>query len=93
MDGGKLSLRLVTAGESVEYAAELLAGEESFQARVTVAPDGAVTVDGASGAPDWLIVLTRAVLRTAWRSHATGTPWPRRLTRWRPSSESPETPE
>jgi hypothetical protein len=90
--GGKLSLRLVSSSaEHVEYAGALSAeGGEAVDVTVRVNADGQVDVSQAGAAPEWLVALTRATLRTAWRSNKTGTPWPRRLTRWRPSSQDRE---
>jgi hypothetical protein len=89
--GGKLSLRLVSAApELVEYGGSLHADGETTEVTVRVSSDGSVDVSQQGGAPEWLVALTRATLRTAWRSNKTGTPWPRRLTRWRPSSRDSE---
>jgi hypothetical protein len=86
--GGKLSLRMITSGAGyVEYAGELTTGAEPIPVTVRVSTDGQVDVVQDGAAPEWLVALTRATLRTAWRSNKTGTPWPRRLTRWRPSQD------
>ncbi len=85
--GGKLTLRLVSSeGDAVEYVGELSAGE-SAGVTVRVSAAGQVDVLASGAAPDWLVALTRSTLRAAWRSHQAGTPWPRRLSRWRPSQE------
>ena len=85
---GKLTLRLVSSdGESVEYAGELSDADQSWAVTARVGVQGEVDVERAPGAPDWLVTTTRATLRTAWRASKAGTPWPRRLRRWRATTE------
>jgi hypothetical protein len=86
--GGKLTLRLVSYdGAAAEYAGELASGNAVCAVRIRVDAAGQVDVKTDGAAPDWLIATTRSMLRTAWRAVAAGTPWPRRLTRWRPAAE------
>ena len=87
--GGKLTLRLVSSdGAAAEYAGELTSGEKVCSVRIRIDAGGRVDVESQIGAaPDWLAALTRSVMRTAWRAAVAGTPWPRRLSRWRPAAE------
>jgi hypothetical protein len=88
-DGGKVTLRLISAGDGARYGGELSAGTEAGQVEIAVSAAGNVTVTQVAGIspPEWLVAFARATLRTAWRATQAGTPWPRRLSRWRPSSE------
>jgi hypothetical protein len=87
--GGKLTLRLVSSdGAAAEYAGELVSGDDVCAVRIRTDAAGRVVVESETGAaPDWLAAFTRSVMRTAWRAAVAGTPWPRRLSRWRPASE------
>lgn len=86
--GGTVRLKLRDEGASaVVYDASFESPEGTWSATARVARDnGAVDVEpadtGASAPPEWLIELTRALLRTAWRD-ASGGRWPRRIERWR----------
>ena len=87
-----MTLRLVSSGDVVEYAGELSAGGKVFEIRARVATsDGHVDMPVVEGAPpEWLVSFVRATLRSVWRSSAAGVAWPRRLSRWRPSSDEEE---
>jgi hypothetical protein len=87
--GGKLTLRLVSFdGAAAEYTGELASGGEVSAVGIRVDASGQVDVKAANGAPpDWLVATTRSMMRAAWRSAVAGTPWPRRLSRWRPAAE------
>jgi hypothetical protein len=87
--GGKLTLRLVSSdGAAAEYAGELASGEDVCAVAIQVDAAGQVDVKAANGAaPDWLVTITRSMMRAAWRSAVSGTAWPRRLSRWRPAAE------
>lgn len=87
--GGKLTLRLVSSdGAAAEYAGELVSGEDVCAVRIRIDAAGQVVVESEAGAaPDWLTAFTRSVMRAAWRAAVAGTPWPRRLSRWRPVAE------
>jgi hypothetical protein len=90
VDGGKVTLRLVSAGDVVEYVGELDAGGRVSKVRARIGSvDGAVDVAMLDDVapPDWLLAFVRATLRSAWRASSTGVPWPRRLSRWRPSAD------
>jgi hypothetical protein len=85
---GRLVLRLVSSDENgVEYAGELSAPEGTWAVNARVGAAGDVRVERPADAPDWLVATARATLRTAWRSRKAGTPWPRRLSRWRSTSD------
>ncbi|HVW28339.1 MAG TPA: hypothetical protein VHC69_23410 [Polyangiaceae bacterium] len=87
-NGGRLTLRLVSSdGGSVEYAGELQDADRSWAISARVGVQGEVDVERAPDAPDWLVATARATLRTAWRASKAGTPWPRRLSRWRAATE------
>jgi hypothetical protein len=90
VDGGKVTLRLVSKGDVVEYDGELSASGQvsKIVARVTVS-DGGIDVSalGEVPPPEWLVAFVRATLRSAWRSSAAGVPWPRRVSRWRKSTD------
>ena len=84
--GGRLSLRLVSSdGAAAEYSGELVSEGVVCKVGIRVGADGQVHLNGP-GAPDWLVAVTRSMLRAAWRATVAGTPWPRRLTRWRPAA-------
>jgi hypothetical protein len=86
-NGGRFTVRLASSSsERVEYAGELVTPSATWAARAVVTlADGAVDVaaDGVTPVPEWLVAFARATLRTAWRSSREGTPWPRRVNRWR----------
>src|SRR5690242_19643743 len=88
MDGGKMTLRLVSTGDVVEYAGELEGGGGASKIRARVAAtDGRIDVEELDGAaPAWLLAFVRATLRSAWRASVAGTAWPLRVSRWRPGS-------
>jgi hypothetical protein len=76
--------------DRVEYEGELWTPAESWPVRAIVSrSSGAVEVEGKN-APGWLVTLLRSILRAAWRSAEAGTPWPRRLNRWRTGPEREE---
>ncbi len=86
--GGRLILRLVSSSdEGVHYAGELSAPGGTWPVNARVGAAGDVEVERPAGAPEWLVGTARATLRTAWRSRKAGTPWPRRLSRWRSVSD------
>ena len=82
--GGRVVLRRSdVSGERANYAIELLTPEHRYNgtARVVIA-DGRVELEAPDEAPEWLLSLTKTLLRGAWRSsNVSG--FPRRLTRWR----------
>jgi len=93
MTGGKVTLRLVSTGEVVEYAGELDSeGRESTIRASVDAKDGRVEVSATGGhaPPEWLVAFVRATLRSAWRATSTGVAWPRRVSRWRARSGDDE---
>jgi hypothetical protein len=86
--GGRLVLRLVSSQEDgVEYTGELSAPDGTWAVSARIGAGGDVEVERPVDAPDWLVATARATLRTAWRSRKAGTPWPRRLSRWRSSDD------
>jgi|GEM_PF-935734 len=82
--GGRVELRLIAA-ESTTYEARWFEGDARFNGRATVGLDGEAQIRiDEEGAPAWLVAWTSALLRVLARDHAaSGSPWPRRLTRWR----------
>jgi hypothetical protein len=93
MHGGKVTLRLVSTGDVVEYAGELDAEGRVSKVRACVdAKDGRVELSALDGEapPEWLVAFARATLRAAWRATSTGVAWPRRLSRWREGSTGDE---
>jgi hypothetical protein len=90
--GGKVTLRLTATGpERVEYVGEVETEEATYGLRASIAVlSGEIELGPAHGgasAPAWLVEVARTTLRGAWRAYRTGTPWPRRVSRWR---EAPE---
>jgi hypothetical protein len=81
------------SADAVIYEGELASETTVWNVRVSVIlATGAVeilVVESKDDPPDWLANVARTTLRTAWRSAKTGTPWPRRVSRWRggPSDE------
>lgn len=87
--GGRIELKLLAdAAESARYALTIATPDSVLESEVTI--------DGASGAlelgdwsggtpPEWLGALSRALLRSVWRTRSSDGVWPRRLTRWRPA--------
>jgi len=88
--GGRVELLLVREeGLGASYSGEFFEGERGFQNSVSVSAEGKVTHADWKGesAPGWMLELTQSLLRTTWRQRGMGTPWPRRLTRWRKGTE------
>ena len=85
--GGRVALEMASRSETeVSYDLELRSPEGVWSGRVTVAErDGEVTFApfAPAGEPAWLVALTKAFLRGAWRDHQGGEPWPDRIHRWR----------
>ena len=85
-NGGRLNLVLKgPRAESTVYNAELRGPEGVWAAEIVIASGGEVLSGPWSGGepPDWLLKFTLTFLKTHWRNHQGGTPWPRRITRWR----------
>jgi hypothetical protein len=95
--GGRVELRLgETAPESVDYRVTLTTAEGQWSGWATVGePSGGVELklpSGDPGAPPWLYQTATRLLRTAWRNRQRdpGRPWPRRISRWRPGPQPPD---
>lgn len=92
--GGRVTLRLsASANDHVEYSGEMVTSEGTWSARATVSvADGSIALahDG-SEPPAWLVSVARSALRVAWRASRAGTPWPRRINRWRPGPDAEDT--
>jgi hypothetical protein len=89
--GARFSVRLLKSdGEQAEFHVELATPRDQWSAQASIAvADGAVRWgdwQGEGAPPEWLCNYTRALLRSAWRQHATAG-WPRRLTRWRDATD------
>lgn len=82
--GGRVTLRLgMHDDERVRYegVASTTAGE--WPLRIDASrKNGSVTAEHA-GAPAWLVELGSALVRGVLRAERAGTPFPRRLQRWR----------
>ncbi len=90
--GGRLVARLLgRSNEGADYALELSADGHVWSGRASVADaDGRVELRSEPStlpAPAWLERLVLTTLRGAWQRHRAGSGWPRRVARWRPSSE------
>jgi len=92
--GGRLIVRLGQLLEDrVDYEGTISSGASTWSVRASIAlPGGAVEISATpeEGAPEWLVKILRATLRAAFRASATGTPWPRRINRWREGPDGPE---
>ncbi|HSC88328.1 MAG TPA: hypothetical protein VLC09_13695 [Polyangiaceae bacterium] len=80
--GGRVELRLDPSSPLVRYEARWFTAEGEFSGHAVLDENGEALVEG-NGAPAWLLDWTAALLRLIARDHAAGSPWPRRLTRWR----------
>ncbi|MDX2051959.1 MAG: hypothetical protein SFV15_06160 [Polyangiaceae bacterium] len=88
--GGRVELVLQHAEDlEARYLGCFSEGERLFSSVVKVSVEGKVNHEQWRGepAPTWLLDVTQSLLRTAWRQRTVGTPWPRRLTRWRKGSD------
>jgi hypothetical protein len=87
--GVRLTLRLGSVDAArVLYAGSVEVPGARFDVTAVVdAATGAVAVEGAEGAPRTAVERLEALLRSVWRASRAGTPWPRRLSRWRGEKE------
>lgn len=86
--GGRLQAKLVAESDgSGRYEILVSDATGSWEGTALVAEsDGAVNFGAWQGEPAaWLIAGAHSLLRSAWQRRRTGSPWPRRLTRWRPA--------
>lgn len=86
--GARITLRLQQTDPSrVSYAVELElpSGTHPAQASVRLGDGEVQLAAGDPTTPDWPLDVARALLRSEWRARrvAGGSPWPRRITRWR----------
>jgi hypothetical protein len=88
---GRVTLKLKRMDpDRVDYEGELSSGSSRWTVSASVAlKDGSVAVSSPaeSDTPEWLVKHLRATLRAAFRASSTGTPWPRRVSRWRGGPE------
>lgn len=89
--GGNVEFRLSQQSpEEVRYAAELsVEAQTALGLAVIRRSDGDISFSWETRPPpSWLTDMAHAMLRSQWRTRQRdGTPWPRRLKRWRPGPE------
>ncbi len=88
--GGRVTLRLLTIDDCAHFEALLLTAEARFEGQAKVSVEtGDVELDSLDSAPEWMVTLTRSLLRGAWRARESAG-WPRRITRWREAPQRQE---
>lgn len=84
--GGRILLSLSTLDKhAAHYALTLWTADAQWSGQASVALEGGqIELSGLPAeAAEWLLELTRAILRTTWRNHKIDG-WPPRIQRWRP---------